>query len=570
MIMYCMQIVHELSVFHICIGPSGSIDPGKAESLPRGATNTIRPTTVKATRAFDSNETLRILKKKMMSAKSSRELFDVSWVYFVDSGGQPQFVDVLPRIVQSEALYLVVINLNQDLNAKQKSCYHLNGEEYTLPDTLALSNKELIERTCQIAESSKDCKMVLVVGTRLDKVNTDQIDKINQELLKLHKKYEKVLVPADDIVNNKFVLPVNAMAEGEERIKYRKMLQTCLLSVIDRIVTRKEVPVKWFIYQMDINEKAMSSGGVVAKSECNEIGKMLEMSDDEVESSLKFFNKLAVHLYSNASNFPPKVIVQMDPLVERLSCLIRSSFQPPKHFPTYMFSLLRLCGLFYQSIFLKIFSDITDNALSNEEFLQILEHLQVVAKYEEDYFLPCALSVGKVDVDCDLKGSAVFEWNGRFLPPGIFNTLIIQLIKLKDGEFAFTFPPDYVNYQSRERIQLTVPSEGTVILDNHHTWIAVHSSLAKEDCKVYSKILLTIFNILSGLLEETTELRFTCPVSDDEELHLCCINKKLTHSTCTIITHQKCLISDNMKSVIDCMSNCKFLQKPYIQYSLFM
>ena len=57
---------------------------------------------------IDSSQTLKIIQKRLATAESSNDLFNLDWIHFVDSGGQPQFTDVLPLLFRSEALYIVV------------------------------------------------------------------------------------------------------------------------------------------------------------------------------------------------------------------------------------------------------------------------------------------------------------------------------------------------------------------------------------------------------------------------------------------------------------------------------
>ena len=76
------------------------------------------------------------------------------------------------------------------------------------------------------------------------------------------------------------------------------------------------------------------------------------MTPQEIEGSLEFFNKLALHLYhSNETNFPELVLVRIDPLIDRLSALIRISFDFPQNITTEECSKLRAMWIVCQIIF---------------------------------------------------------------------------------------------------------------------------------------------------------------------------------------------------------------------------
>ena len=58
--------------------------------------------------ATGNSEAMRSIKEQLLKVKPSTELFDVDWIYLLDSGGQPQFLDVLPLLFRNESLHIVV------------------------------------------------------------------------------------------------------------------------------------------------------------------------------------------------------------------------------------------------------------------------------------------------------------------------------------------------------------------------------------------------------------------------------------------------------------------------------
>ena len=476
---------------------------------------------------INSSQTLKIIQKRLATAKSSNDLFNLDWIHLVDSGGQPQFTDVLPLLFRSEALYIVVVMLDQNFNEIQRNCCYKKGELFTLPDHLSLTSKELVERTCQIAEAqnTKDLpKKVIVIGTRLDKVNPNVVKQFNTELKILHSKYESVLVPRD-INSGKVIFAVNAMAEGSEREAYTKELQRCLLKIVEESIKPIEVPLKWFVYELDLDEESKESSGVVTKAKCVEVGIGLGMTPQEIEGSLEFFNKLALHLYhSNEANFPELVLVRIDPLIDRLSALIRISFDYPQNITTEECSKLRQCGLFVKSFLSTVFKFINNNALSDDDFLKILECLKVIIHVEQnEYFIPSVLSVHDNEEIEQSVYQYAFNWGERVLPPGFFFTLIVQLPKEH-----FTFLTRKTVSQSRHKIILFVRDfGGTVTFHNNQKWIGVsynafnltyHKAVFEF---IYHSLKLVVdrFSVVTGIM--FPELNFICLNCKTRNLHLC-------------------------------------------------
>ena len=506
---------------------------------------------------IDSSQTLKIIQKQLATAKSSNDLFNLDWIHLVDSGGQPQFTDVLPLLFRSEALYIVVVRLDQNFNEIQRNCCYKKGELFTLPDHLSLTSKELVERTCQIAEaqSTKDLpKKVIVVGTRLDKVNPNVVKQFDTELTKLHSKYESVLVPRD-INSGKIIFALNAMAKGSERKAYTKELQECLLKIVEKAIKPVEVPLKWFVYELDLDEESKESSGVVTKAKCVEVGLGLGMTPQEIEGSLEYFNKLALHLYhSNETNFPELVLVRIDPLIDRLSALIRISFDCPKHITTEECSKLRQRGLFVKSFLSTVFESINNKAISDDEFLKILECLKVIVHVEQnEYFIPSVLSVHDNEEIEQPAYHYVFNWDERVLPPGFFFTLIVLLPKEH-----FTFLTSKTFFQSRHRIILFVRDfGGTVTFYNNQKWIGVYYNACNLTYRkavfefIYQSLKLVVdrFSVVTGI--KFPELSFICPNCKTRDLHFCSLTKDRNYYICSN-TFQPFPLPDEMRCISEC------------------
>ena len=217
-----------------------------------------------------NSEAMRSIKEQLPKVKPSTELFDVDWIHLLDSGGQPQFLDVLPLLFRNESLHIVVIRLTEGLDDKPKVRFYDKGKDvYTLPDHLTLSNREIIERACQMAEaqatSGKSVPKVIVVGTHKDTlgINSEaKLKEINKELIKLHQKYSRVLIRKS---SNEVIFAVNAMApDGEERQQYTEELQKCILEAVKETGDVIDVPLKWLAFHLNLDK----TGGIVRKSEC--------------------------------------------------------------------------------------------------------------------------------------------------------------------------------------------------------------------------------------------------------------------------------------------------------------
>ncbi len=505
------------------------------------------------------------MNKILSTAKSSHhDLFNLDWIYLVDSGGQPQFSDVLPLLFRSEALYIVVIRLDQDLDVKQNNCYCLNGKNYRLPEKLNLTSLEMIEKTCQIAEaqsSETSPKRVMVIATHIDQVSNpvereERVKEFDIQLTKLQTKYGKVLV-SKDMNSGKIMFPVNAMATGTERQVYTSELQQCLIKIVKKSIKPIPVPLKWFVYELDLEEESNNTHGVLKKSKCVELGTHLGMTEGEIEECLIFFNKLALLIYH--PDFPDTVLIKMDPLVERLSALIRISFKHPQFETSDPYIKLKQCGLFEKSLLTTAFESVLDNdAISVDSFLHISECLKVIVHVlDDEYFIPSVISVDCYQ-DC-IKHQlipCVLNWGKRIVLPCFFSTLIVMLLRQKDN-FTLPYNTKQNLSQARNRIILNVEQYGGVLtLTNEIKWIGVYYS-GDDSIESYIEILKMVREALREVVKDLKNcmgtqypfLSFVCRCTP--ECHPCKLTVNSKNCICSSDQSNVYPVTDDMKKIIE-------------------
>ena len=131
---------------------------------------------------------------------------------------------------------------------------------------------------------------------------------------------------------------------------------------------------------------------------------------------------------------PDLVLTKVDPLIDRLSLLVKASFKRPKPTLHAECKKLREKGLFDKSFLVKVLATQKNSSsdLQNDEFLKLLESLKIAVHDEgEEYFLPSALSFEPLSENCELDQrpvSLAFCWDERYLPHGFFFTVAIELL----------------------------------------------------------------------------------------------------------------------------------------------
>ena len=452
-------------------------------------------------------EILKEIKKILPYADTSADLFDLEWLYLIDSGGQPQFSDILPFLFHYQSLHIVVLRLTDGLNVKPPVRYYRSGQDqYRLPEDLCFTNLEYIERMCQIAEavdiSSGYKSSVLIVGTHLDMLGPDKdqiVMQMNLELWeRVFSKYKHYLVLKGGIISDQcpekrqIIFPVDAMVEdGEERKGYTEVIQRPILNAAKMETGSLDVPVKWLALQLDL-AKQMS---VLNIQQCYARGGLLGMSESDVLFALKFFKEVGLNLfYPNSGS--DLVFTELDPLISRLSALLKASFSPPPCI-TGGHTELREKGIFSTRLLRSVVvcEELPDD-ISDGDFLSLLVHLKVITSIGRDkYLLPFALASTSSSDPFELstdKEPLIATQEESILPPGFFMMLIIQLIEDESGILSCNPSKEAIQY--RNAIMLLVKKSsstsrgGLTVLDKKR-WVEFNYSGPASSCSHLRSII---------------------------------------------------------------------------------
>ena len=506
---------------------------------------------------FKKAKSIQCIRERLSRQSGSIKLLDSCWHHVVDSGGQPQFQDILPLVYRIPCLSIVTIRLTDEVDMKPRVCFHEEGKNiYKLPDHLLVSNRELIIQTCQMAVSQAAsmgiASYVMIVGTHKDKLGEHseaRIRKWNQEIAGIRKEFGKVLILKSE---EESIFSVNAMADGPERQEYTKELQECIIATTKESASPVKIPLRWFAYQLDLdNDK-----GVVRMLDCYKSGKALGMAADDVQNALRFFSKSAmIHYFPE--DIPDLVLTKIDPLIGRLSKLVKASFIPPCYCPAEESDRLRAKGCFHKSFLAKVFCDIKTQELQNEEFLKLLVCLKIAVHIGGgEYFLPSALSL-EPNPDKTLfqmhSVPLVFSWGEHILPHGFFFTVVIELISRPSNEMDYAFELRTDIPQWRGELQVCEKDgkiPGVVKLINRTRWIQVCSSSKNvQHCPTIYKAVYAAIQKAVKRFEHTgigsPKVTILCPLCESKD-HYCLLTADGKEFTCSTNKSKNGMVTPDM------------------------
>ena len=405
------------------------------------------------------------------------ELFACQFAHLIDSGGQPQFSDLLPLIFQSESHdHMAVIPLSEKLDAKPCNCFNTGGKKVKFPDSLLLTHSQLIERVCQLAKASES--KVMIVGTHLDQENTEEPLAEKERVLKsLFEKYQDNLIKNED---GNIIFAVNAMIpEGKVREEYAAALQKSILDFCC-CDEEKTVPLRWMALELELSRRSKESGEIVDKAECDEIAKSLEIQD--LDDALSFFTEIAVH-YHYAEAVPGIIFTSVGSISSRLSAVVEASFLcNAKDRDS---RRLQEKGELSTKYLTQLLSKQPKNdLLTNNDFLKLIRYLRILFNIDDDtLFIPSLLPVEASTLekhDCFHPVPLACYWYDddyqevRILPQSFFHALIVELLqKRKQIRFVKT-------EQTRSSIVLRLKLESgnvcTINLVNRVFWLELFAS----------------------------------------------------------------------------------------------
>ena len=268
------------------------------------------------------------------------------WVYFTDSGGQPQYHELLPLFVRSISSALCVTRLTDKLDEIQGVEYYQAGKQVGATQPSQLSTKDTIQclvSTIQSYSTQDQPPKIIMVGTHLDKLeevstkqpscereskmqssaNAESVEEKDRKLLDMLKpEFGDLLVfPSNDMTRLLFIL--NTLNPGEREKGIAQSLRHEIESSGAREV---KIPIWWYIMELLLQELAKVLGrGVLSRAECLEMARLLGIRSDSFDAALEFFDKLNVIKYS-PDVLPDVVFVESQIPLDKVSELVSHNF----------------------------------------------------------------------------------------------------------------------------------------------------------------------------------------------------------------------------------------------------
>ena len=425
-----------------------------------------------------------------LSKVLSKELDKSTTVHIIDTGGQPEFHDILPLLLKGPAFYLIFFSLAESLDQPYtiKCTYSgLDGEAYISGHSIKDVICQLLTSVTYFLAAKEDrCDVkpqAFLFATHLD-LAPDKVKEVDEELRQAFNFQRtsplySVLVDAKKAFGSLFVQINNEDGNEIEAVK------AFLTEAVKKACKPVLVPTLWLLFHYILRQQ-YEKDKVCTYDDSVELALKCGISQKDVGDVLNYINrKLGTILYfDDIPALSHLVICNPEVVYHCISTLIF------KFYTEFRGDDIRYNGM----VPAEVFTDILEEALkemSVSELLgvdcitELLEHFKIVVqmKQSNDYFMPCLLqslpaSHQPSESEIDAYPLIVcfplpkLEQKGRheckFIPVGLATALVVELQSLPPTTFQglhveqpweFSQVPHYKN-----RYQFEVYHKNTAVL----------------------------------------------------------------------------------------------------------
>ena len=460
---------------------------------------------------------------------------DHTMLHIIDTGGQPEFHEILPALITGPAINLLVFKLTEDLRSRYKIIYRSPTGESN-PYETSLTHEEVIFRSLasiaclrqntigwsfdKAPIEDKSEPVAFLIATHRDQVEENKINEVNQQLkTKIENSshlFHSNLVQFSR--SDQVIFPLDT-TKDEEEIKY-------LCSILHRVISERfhelQIPASWCALSLKLRKRKQK---LFKYDTCFQLAQ-----DCGIKNKKDFQNALwylhhrvgIIMYYPNVKGLEDIIITDLQLVFDRITNLITTCFTFERSGSAAVEKEFRKNGRFSESQLDEISLREKGDPLNSKRLVALLKHLYIVAgpmktkvgrKNVNYYFMPCALKpadVEREERDKSLSPSPLLIcFKCGYTPVGVFCCLVVYLLDQKTDQVLQWKLTG--NDQYRNKINFKVGQYlDTVVLISRATYLEVWvqqvkgSKLSTND--LCDKILSSLHK---GLEAVTQSLHYT-------------------------------------------------------------
>ena len=499
-------------------------------------------------------------------------------ITFLDTGGQPEYIHLLPTININPTVTFVVHNLSKSLDDQVLVEYSQHGKCMFTPYHLSYSNLDMIKflmstvndsaesTACNVSDlqlhvtpGSDDKSYICMVGTHTDKVSLNSLRKknANDKLIALvnnTKCHASVWYRG----NKDVLFLVDNTTAGNKHTE--DPLVKNIRERIETLASKKEIyelPITWMLLQLEIRQICSKrKKSYISFSDCVTIAREsgLISNTEGVKSFLQYHHLLGVLIYfQEVPRLSDYVIVDHQWWFDKLSSVICTTFQ--EDFLNYQ----AVRKLKYQGILSKeLVKHIKwEDDIKEDYFFSLLVCMKIItpvsAKQDgtEEYFIPFVLSAYDLQNEDDilsqyghLQGEPLLiQFHSGLLPRGLFCSLIVQLLQYPFKGSEPHFSQEDEQHAFSNLFTFSLPNAYSMSLVDKLSYLEVqirHPKKAFDDPvhpRVYNYLMYVLTDVCNHLKFSFERLRSGflckgCKYTEDHIAILPSISSSMVYAKC--------------------------------------
>ena len=458
-----------------------------------------------------------------------QHLLEETLLYLIDSGGQPQFQELLPTLISGPSLFLLTFSLAVGLDAEFQVTFTDPNSRQEYPTSMKVSDALLqclasICCTCSYQTNGVNTvevkPRVIFMATMKDLVSESDIDAID-------KKLQFLLAPYKD--QDIIVYNAQRYNKGEKRPSclfpidsftndgipaLRQAVEVVANSSVEKITTGKP---RWqrlcevtlpaptvaleLVLRFQSNEKS-----IITLDECKKIARDCNISDTKLPNVLWHLHHFtgSIRYYPEHDRLRNYVVTCSQALYDIPSTLLTDTFAFSKNVEcnSSVKDMVWTRGVFTMDTLQRLWNK--DQDISPGLAIDFLLHLNIIARIQDEeegekFFMPCALVCAAPENSSKRvvqEDSVLVCFKCKYTPKGAYSSLLACLLKKGPEDVAKEKPEDSIGlewvlpnvkgslYSNQATLRVKVDDDELdfiVKLTIHHKFIEVNVSYDDDE-----------------------------------------------------------------------------------------
>ena len=375
-------------------------------------------------------------------------------LHIIDTGGQPEFHEILPALITGPAINLLVFKLTEDLRSRYEIVYRTSAGD-SKPYETSLTHEEVIFRSLasiaclrqntigwsfdEIPIEDNSEPVAFLIATHRDQVDENKVSEVNEQL-RTKIENSSHLFDSDLIQFSRSEQVIFSLdtTKDEEEVKH---LRSLLHEAIAQKFQELKIPASWCTLSLRLRK---SKRKLFNYHTCFQLAQECGIKDTEEFTNVLWYLHHRVGIimyYPNVADLEDIIITNLQLVFDRITNLITTCFTFKQLKSAAVEREFRKNGRFSESQLDEMSLREKGDPLNTKRLVALLKHLYIVAgpmkaqagrKTVKYYFMPCALK--PADVEREERDGSVspapllicFECG--YTPVGVFCCLVVYLL----------------------------------------------------------------------------------------------------------------------------------------------